>query len=170
MKEFKPAIIFVIKFLTIYFVGNIVYGLYVESFQQVVDPITNWVTEQSVNILNVVGESTETYIDKENPKVHILHDNLAVISVFEGCNGINVIVIFIAFLVAFGGGAKKLLWFVPLGILSIHIANLIRIVLLYFVAHYFSDYLYFTHKFLFTGFIYVWVLLLWFVWATRLCK
>lgn len=170
LKEFKPAILFVTKFLIIYFVGNILYGVYVESFNQVVDPITNWVTKQSVNVLNNVGEVTEAFEDEANPKVHILTNERTVLSVYEGCNGVNVIVIFVAFLFAYGGKWIRLLWFVPIGIILIHLANLTRIVLLYFVAEYYPNFMYFTHKYLFTGFIYVFVLMLWYLWATRISK
>lgn len=170
LKEFKPALLFVAKFLAIYFVGNILYGIYVESFNQVADPITNWVTLQSVEILNNVGEVTEAYEDEFVPNIHILLNDRSVISIYEGCNGVNVMVIFIAFLIAFGGKWIKMLWFIPVGIIGIHLTNLTRIVLLFFVAEYHPNLMYFTHKYLFTGFIYAFVLLLWYLWATRISK
>lgn len=170
IKEFKPAIFFVLKFLAIYFVGNILYGLYVESYDQIADPVTTWVTEQSVGILNISGQQTEAFKGSTDPKVYIKNTGQTVLSVYEGCNGLNVIIIFVAFLVAYGGKAKDFLWFIPLGILSIHLANLARIILLYFVVRYYPDYMYFTHKFLFTGFIYAFVLLLWYIWVSKLNK
>ena len=169
-KEFKPALLFVAKFLVIYFIGNILYGIYVESFGHVADPATNWVTDQSVTILNWVGEATEAYKDDANPKVHILLNERTVLSIYEGCNGLNVIVIFVAFLFAYGGKWIRVIWFIPFGVLFIHMANLTRIVLLYFVAEYYPNFMYFTHKYLFTGFIYAFVLLLWYWWATRISK
>ena len=165
LKEFKPALLFVTKFLIIYFIGNVIYGLYVESFGEKPDVLTEWVTEQSVQILNTTGQSTEVYCDEQAPKVHIVTENRAVISVYEGCNGVNVFVIFIAFVIAYGGNYKNLLWFIPLGLVGVHVANLLRIVMLYFVAEYFPNYMYFTHKFLFTGFIYAFVLALWYGWV-----
>ncbi len=170
LKEFKPALLFVTKFLAIYFIGNILYGLYVESFDNRPDSATAIVTDQSVWCLKESGENVESSLDSDQPKVHILLNNKIVLSVFEGCNGLNVMIIFLAFLVAYGGSWKKMLWFVPLGLVAIHLANLGRIAMLYYIAHYHPNWMYFTHKFLFTGFIYAFVLLLWYWWVTRLSK
>ena len=170
IKEFKPALLFVAKFLVIYFVGNVIYGVYVESFNNVADPMTNWVTIQSAQILNLFVAGVESYSDPMLPKVHLLLNNRTVISVYEGCNGLNVIIIFVAFLAAYGGRLKRLSWFVPLGIVIIHLFNLARIALLYYVAEYHHTFMYFTHKYLFTATIYVVVLALWYWWATKLSK
>lgn len=170
LKEFKPALLFVANFLAIYFIGNIIYGLFIESFQQVADPVTGWVTLQSADILNMLGAEVKTYADEMLPKVHILLENRTVLSVYEGCNGLNVIIIFVAFLFAYGGSTKSYLWFVPLGIVTIHFANLGRIVMLYYVAEFYPNFMYFTHKYLFTATIYVFVLALWYWWATKVSK
>lgn len=170
IKEFKPALLFLVKFLSIYFVGNIIYGLYIESFGIIADPMTAWVSEQSVFFLKAVGMNTETLVDDFAPKVRLLLDEHIVLNIYEGCNGLNVMIIFVAFLVAYAGNLQKLLWFVPFGLLMIHLMNLSRIVLLFFVAEYYENYLYFTHKYFFTGIIYVGVLILWYWWIANLSK
>ncbi len=170
LKEFKPALLFVTKFLVIYFIGNIIYGVYVESFNNMADPVTTWVTNQTNYFLNGLGEGSEILTDNAQPKVHIFNGSDKVLSVYEGCNGLNVMIIFVAFLVAYGGNLRNLMWFIPLGLVLIHFANIVRIVLLYFVAYYRPNFMYFTHKFLFTGFIYAFVLVLWYWWVTRLSQ
>lgn len=52
----------------------------------------------------------------------------------------------------------------PLGILIIHLINLGRIYLLFLVALYRPNYLYFTHKYFFTGIIYIAIFALWYIW------
>ncbi len=170
IKEFKPALLFLAKFLGVYFLGNIIYGLYIESFGNIADPMTFWVSEQTVLFLKAIGLHTETLLDDFAPKVRILLDDHSVLSVYEGCNGLNVMIIFVAFLVAYAGNMRKLLWFIPFGLLAIHLMNLSRIILLFFVAEYYEDYLYFTHKYLFTAVIYVGVLVLWYWWISKLSK
>jgi len=170
LKEFKPALWFLAKFLGVYFLGNIVYGVYIEGFGQVADPLTSWVSEQIVFLLSAFGLETSSMADDFAPKVRILLESHSVISIYEGCNGLNVIIIFIAFLVAYAGNLPRLVWFIPLGILVIHLMNLTRIILLFYVAEYYEDYLYFTHKYLFTAIIYVGVLGLWYWWVTYLNK
>ncbi len=170
IKEFKPALLFLAKFLGVYFLGNIVYGLYIESFGNIADPMTAWVSEQTVVFLKLLDLNSETLVDDFAPKIRLLLDDHSVLSIYEGCNGLNVMIIFVAFLVAYTGNTKRLLWFIPFGLLVTHLMNLGRIILLFFVAEYYEDYLYFTHKYLFTAAIYLVILVLWYWWIVSLSK
>jgi exosortase/archaeosortase family protein len=58
-------------------------------------------------------------------------------------------------------------WFVPTGLLIIHVVNLARIGLLFFVAEYQPDFMYFTHKYFFTAILYIIIFLLWMIWVKR---
>jgi exosortase family protein XrtF len=87
--------------------------------------------------------------------------------VYEGCNGLNVMIIFVAFLVAFGPIGRTLAWFIPLGLFIIHLVNLARIGLLFWVSLYMPKYMYFTHKYFFTAILYVVVFVLWIWWVRR---
>ncbi len=167
LKEFKPALIFLGKFLGTYLILNFLYGFYIEHYRPAPDPVTRMVTNQSAACLRIVGVDASINDRPEKTAVSILKDGRAVVSVYEGCNGLNVLIIFLAFVVAYGGRWQRMLWFIPLGILTIHLLNLARIDLLFMVADQFPKYLYFTHKYLFTAFIYVGVFALWFGWVTK---
>ena len=153
--------------MIIYFVGNILYGVYVESYGPKADGITWWVSEQTVSILDVLGYDASTNPVANDPKVALLNGSNTVVNMFEGCNGINIMILFMAFIFAFSGKKKDLLWFVPAGFLFIHLSNLARIVLLYWVAETKPDYMYFTHKYLFTTIIYAAIFFLWVIWVVR---
>jgi exosortase family protein XrtF len=162
-KEFRPAIFFILKFLAVYLVGNIFYGLFITHFKSAPDPVTVWVTNQVGDILNLITPPVTTLAHSTKPTVLIVQ-NKPVISVYEGCNGLNVVIVFLAFLVAYGPMTRKLLWFIPVGILVIHVSNLLRVGLLFFVSKNYPHQLYFLHKYFFTAFIYVVVFALWFCW------
>jgi exosortase family protein XrtF len=98
------------------------------------------------------------------------NDGLVVINVYEGCNGINVIIVFVAFLVAFGGPPKSLVLFGIGGIVLIHLFNLARIAFLFFLALSNSRSFYYYHKYLFTATLYGVVFLLWAVWVLKFTK
>ncbi|QOI97879.1 MAG: exosortase family protein XrtF [Flammeovirgaceae bacterium] len=170
VNEFKPAILFLAKFVGIYLLGNLLYGWYITSWYPAPDPVTSWVTHQSADILKLFGWDTSTYNHIVKPTTYIVYDQKSIIAVYEGCNGLNVVIIFLAFLIAFGPISKKLIWFVPLGIFIIHISNLARIILLFLVSLKLPDFLYFTHKYLFTAFIFLFVFLLWLWWIFKLSK
>jgi exosortase/archaeosortase family protein len=80
----------------------------------------------------------------------------------------NTMIIFVAFMVAFGPLNKAIAWFIPMGLVIIHIANLGRILMLFFVAEYRPDAMYFIHKYVFTAALYLIIFGLWLLWLNRL--
>ena len=168
--EFRPTIFFLVKFLGIYLIANLLYGWYVTAWHPRPDPVTSWVSDQTAAILRVAGYDSQSVDNSKKPTTIILNGDTSILSVYEGCNGINSAIVFFAFLFAFGPYKKTLLWFTPLGIVVVHLANLLRIVLLFFVAIYLPHYLYFSHKYLFTAFIYLVVFAMWIWWVMKLSR
>jgi exosortase family protein XrtF len=167
IKEFKPALLFLGKFLLIYFVSNILYGLFVESFDRKPDPITKLVTIQSAWVLERVGYDITVADHPTEPKVRLNNDQSTVLNVFEGCNGLNVMIVFVAFLFAFGGPGKVLAYFLPAGLIIIHLVNLLRINLLFYLSLHHPKQFYYYHKYFFTATLYLIVFTLWAIWVIR---
>lgn len=170
MKEFLPAFRFLGVFLGLYLGLNIMYGLWISSYGQQADLATVLITKQTSYILNLFGEETQTSPREGTPTVSIIKDGRVALGVFEGCNSINVMIVFVVFLFAFKGSWKKLAWFLPLGLVLIYIANLARVVLLYYVAEYWRQYFYYIHKYLFTAAIYLIVFILWWWWIEKVSR
>lgn len=168
MSDLKPAIRFVAIFVVLYLVLNVVYGLWIRSYGNHPDPATKTVTHQSSAILNLLGEQTTTAPKPGTASVSILIGMRNALNVYEGCNGINVMIVFVAFIVAFGGAVRKMAWFIPMGLVLIHTFNLVRVVGLYYIAEYRHEYFYYTHKYAFTAFIYIFVLILWWWWIEKI--
>lgn len=170
LKEFKPALRFVGVFVGLYLALNLLYGFWITAYDEVADPATQWVTRQSAGWLKLAGEDVQIKPKVGKPTVSICRGDDVVVNVFEGCNGINVMVVFVSFIVAFGGAIKKMLWFIPAGLLIIHGVNLLRVGGLYLVAAHFEAYFYYIHKYAFTASIYVIVAVLWWWWIERVNK
>lgn len=168
MKEFIPAFRFLTIFLGLYLGLNVVYGIWISSFDKRADSATIFITKQTSQILNLIGEGTYTRPKSGKPTVAILKDDRIALSVFEGCNSINVMIVFVSFLFAFNGNWKKLAWFLPVGLVLIYLANLFRIIALYYVAEYWRQYFYYIHKYMFTAGIYVIVFILWWWWVEKI--
>ena len=168
--EFKPATIFLAKFVGLYISLNLLYGIFVSAYRPAADPITRWVTENTRAVLSIFNHDAEIIHQANRATSTIRFSGHAIVSVYEGCNGVNVVVIFLAFLFAFGPYRRQLLWFIPVGIAFIHLFNLIRIGGLFFITLYKPDWTYFLHKYLFTAFIYLIVFALWFWWVSRFSK
>jgi exosortase family protein XrtF len=164
IQEFKPTILFLVKFVGLYFILNLLYGVYVKNDYPNPDGATISVTHQTAGILGWLGWETTTHNHSSKPTTSIVYQNRGIVSVYEGCNGINVAIIFLCFLFAFGPINRKLAWFAPAGVLILHLANLGRILGLFWVVIYLPNAVYFTHKYLFTAFIYAVVFGMWLIW------
>ena len=163
-REYKPVIFFLLRFLGVYVLGNIIHGFWVASFGNSPDPYTAMVTENAAWVLRLLGFDSNTTVVMGMPKVALELSNHTVININEGCNAINVSILFLAFLVAYRGTWKRTIIFGLVGFVLIYLFNLIRIVGLFWVAEFRPDFLPFTHKYLFTGIIYAFVFGLWFIW------
>lgn len=166
-QDFKPSILFLAKFIGLYLVLNVAYGFYLDASKGHADVMTQWVTEQTATIIDTYIDEISTGPKQDLKSIFIYKGSTAILSVYEGCNGLNVMVIFVSFLIAFGKIGKRMLWFIPLGIVVIHIFNLLRIILLFHVTISMPDFLYFSHKYLFTAFIYIAVFGMWALWIMK---
>jgi len=88
----------------------------------------------------------------------------------SNCNAISLFSLFSVFVLAYPGHQKNKLWFVPLGILLIHILNIIRVISLAIIAYYSPYSLSFNHTYTFTFFVYAFIFLLWMVWVNKFAQ
>ena len=168
-KEFKPAIRFVLIFVGLYFAGNLIYGLYISYKGNTPDEMTQLIADQSAWLLNNgFGYDVKAVLNVASPTVFLKTGEYIVLNIYEGCNGINVFIVFAAFVIAFNGNQRKLFWYIPLGVLILYISNILRIVCLYWTAVSFHRYFYYVHKYIFTGVIYAVVFVLWIIWVYQL--
>jgi exosortase family protein XrtF len=170
LKEFKPTILFLVKFIGIYVVANLLYGIYVTAYSPGPDPITSLVSRQTAVTLGICGWPSITQDNEKKPTTLLIHEGRSILAIYEGCNGVNIMIIFVAFLFAFGPVSKPLWIFALVGILMIHVMNLLRISLLFWVALYLPNFVYFVHKYLFTAILFIFVFVLWIVWVRKFSK
>lgn len=83
----------------------------------------------------------------------------------SGCNALTLFCLFAVFILAYPGHQKSKWWFVPFGILSIHILNIGRVIALTLIAFYSPSSLSFNHTYTFTFLIYGYIFLLWVWWV-----
>jgi exosortase family protein XrtF len=168
IKEFRPTLLFLAKFLAFYFLSNILYGLWIESYGNSPDPFTILVTQNISSILNWMDFDTFVGSSKTQPYVLLFHHSTVILSVFEGCNGLNVMFVFASFLFAFGPMRLFTFYYFIGGIVIIHVVNLLRIGLLYWLALNNSTQFYYFHKYFFTATLYMVVFLMWSLWIFKI--
>ena len=83
------------------------------------------------------------------------------------CSGLKQFYQWTFLMVLFPGPWKKKLWYIPLGILVIHLVNIMRIVILSVILMNWPDQWHFSHDWILRPFFYVVIFALWVIWVEK---
>ena len=170
-RKYNSVIRFVILFIGTYLVLGIFYSIYLklsENGSYFPDYLTNLVAKQSATVLNGLGYSTVLTPDSIDLGMLITINNKYTVNIVEGCNSVSVIILFVAFIIAFAENFKKTLLFLFAGVVLIYVVNIIRIVILTIALYKYPQYENILHSVVFPGIIYSMVFILWMVWVRML--
>ncbi len=162
LRENRRVLYFLLRFVGAFGVLSISYALWLDRFGDNPDPFS-WLVGKHLNLL--FGGRLELTPIPYHAAIDVSYEHSSAVSLFEGCNGIAVMILFFAFVFAFKGRWVNLLWFVPAGFVVIHLFNLARLALLINLAHDSSPLFHFMHKYLFSLIIYAVVFGLWVIWV-----
>lgn len=155
-------------FLGTYILLSFLYGGYLQlskSGNDHTDYVTRLVAEQSETLINWMGYASIVFPDPDYPGMQLFINNKMVGQIIEGCNSVSIIILFIAFIVAFSQNWKKTMLFLIIGAVLIYAVNLIRIALLAIALYQLPRYQEILHTVIFPGIIYGMVFLLWVIWV-----
>lgn len=172
MQNNKTVIIFLVKFFGTYLVLFLLYSLYLSKNQKTASvfacaPITKSVAEQSKYLLNVAGFDAKIEQHTSEMSIKLFINNTYVARVIEGCNAISIIILFIAFIVAFASGFKKTALYILFGSLIIYVINIVRIAIIAWAIYKYPAYENVLHTIIFPSIIYGVTFLLWFIWIQK---
>lgn len=161
----------VLKFLGIFFgsylIFTIAYNYYLTNFSsQTYYPeiITHVVTLQSQELIEAFGYTTKSIKSLNDPSMRLGVNGQYLVRIVEGCNAISVMILFMAFILAFKTTWKKTLLYILAGLAIIYALNILRIALLTIALYEYPQYEHFLHGTVFPAIIYGVVFLLWFIW------
>lgn len=160
------------KILSFFLIAAILYTGWLLVYYLLINRYTTWDFELNYNIVYLAHKGFDllgmvSHIELESDHVLLLLDagTNRPILVGDECNGFKLFSIFSIFIIAFPGNFKKKLWYIPMGLIFIHLANVIRVMALVLINSYYPQYLDFNHLYTFTVFVYGIIFLLWYVWA-----
>lgn len=168
--QYKPFLLFLGKFLLSYLILTIIYQSYLNRFdasKSEVDTFTQSVAHQTETVLSWFDPQSYTMPNLREPSIKIIYHNKYVSRIIEGCNALSVIILFIAFVIAFSGKFKNTVLFILFGSILIHLLNVGRIVLLCIALYQFPQYEEMLHGVVFPLVIYGVVFLLWVIWVNK---
>lgn len=171
--KYKDVFRFIILFLGVYLVLTLMYGVYLsfsENGDYKPDYITNLVARQSSSLITEFGYDAEVVPHESMTSMKLYIDQQFLARIIEGCNAISIIILFIAFIIAFSQRFKKTLLFVFAGSVLIYGFNIIRIAILAIAIYRFPQHEKILHEVVFPCLIYGLVFLLWMIWVRMLPK
>ena len=164
----KDVIIFIIITLTVHysyrFWANTAHYWPIEKQMNLAHDKASWIVfNQSVWFIDHVLRIPITTDDKRT----ILFENNGFIAINQSCSGLKPILQFILLMFIFPVPWKHKAWFIPMGIVIVHIVNLFRITGLAVVTITIPEYWDFAHDNVFRPFLYVVIFFLWVWWAEK---
>ncbi|MCF6181663.1 exosortase family protein XrtF [Lutibacter sp.] len=172
MQSNKSVIYFLIKFFGVYALLFVLYAWYLNENQVkkpyfACAPITKNVANQTENLLNFVGYHVSMEQHTKEVSINILVNNKLVARIIEGCNSVSIIILYIAFIIAFKGSFKNTILFIIGGSLLIYYFNIVRIAIISIAIYKYPEYEKTLHEIIFPLLIYGLTFLLWFIWVKK---
>lgn len=170
-KKYKTVVRFVVLFLGTYLLLGAGYALYLKTSvngRYFPDFITDLVARQSAAVLDAFGHRAILAQDAVVQGMLLTIDGNYTVNIVEGCNSVSVIILFVAFVIAFAENLKKTVLFLFAGAVLIYIVNILRIAILTVALYRYPQYENILHSVVFPGIIYSMVFVLWMVWVRML--
>jgi exosortase family protein XrtF len=163
-QTFRPALRFLGVFFLVYVIAVSVYSFYLATLSGQVDIFTKGAASAAIWLLNTLNFQAIGINHPETNSVWIYMVDKPVVRVIEGCNGVSVIILLMAFVLAFKGSKFNYLWFLPTSFVSIWTFNAIRISWLAIVVNQGGISSFDLNKSIFNGSIYFLVFISWLGW------
>lgn len=163
--DFKPVLKILLRFIILYVVMVLGYQFYLNGFKNSgLDPFSTWVMRQVDFLQNSLGYPSQMVEGKlEDETTWFFVSGKYVSRMVEGCNAVSVMILFLAFVFAFYERIRTFV-FGALGLVFLHIMNVLRIVGLNIVIVEVPDYSKIVHDYFFPAIIYGSVVVLWLIW------
>lgn len=162
-----------IKFLilasALYLLLFLVHQFIVKRYTYYDQRFITWIIQGADVGLRLLGY--KTFMVLQDRDIQVLGiDGSNGVWVGSNCNAISLFSLFSVFIIAYPGPWKHKAWFIPAGIVAIHLINILRVVALAIIANYDYRLLDFNHTYTFTFLVYGFIFALWIIWVNRFSK
>jgi exosortase family protein XrtF len=155
----SEVVVFFAKALAIYVVWYLVYDLWMLPDGRV----DAWLSEHIVRVSGALLSGMGFDVVASGRIVGLVGANM--LEIVNGCNGIEVLGLFVGFVVAYPGRTENRYWFIPLGILVLYVTNVVRIVVLAITQLHVPAIFDVTHDYSTTAIFYAVVFVMWVFWV-----
>lgn len=175
-----PIRLFLGKALLVFILWQIVYLSFLKQSKVLDHPLTTHVAEASAFFLNSMtpmsGFTTSRvdiswvnegeFLDEEASQ--IIHNGKLVLFIADSCNGLELIVLYIGFIVCMPSKFWRKILYIVIGVILLDLINIARCVGLIYLREYLEAYFQFAHKYLFKITVYAATFLIWRFYARKI--
>jgi exosortase family protein XrtF len=166
----NPFILFLVKAAILYIGWELLYELWLHPNRTLELLVVSNITLLVNGILELLGFAL---IDPDMIQGYdrtLGIDSTHGLYIADSCAGVPLMALFAGFILAYPGSTIRKLIYIPIGLIIIHLINILRIVGLAIVTLYAPEMLDFNHHYAFTIIVYTCIFLLWILWVNRFSK
>lgn len=176
----KPIRLFLGKALLVFIVWKIIYGVFLNNSNHLDHLLTTHVAEVSTKFLNNIGVldgfTTKRQMKEiiQNGAVHkwevsqIFHHNNIVLNIADACNGLELMVLYIGFIICMPSSFLRKTIYIILGVIALDLLNIFRCMGLIYLREYFNAYFQFAHHYLFKATVYTATFAIWMLYSRKI--
>jgi exosortase/archaeosortase family protein len=158
----NPIISFLLTVLVLYLLWYLIYDLWLHPNERIDLLVIDLTISLSKFILEHLGYVVFTGIERV-----IGVDGTGGLWIGDNCNGITLFARFAIFILAYRGPIKTKIIFVSLGILTIELLNVLRVITLAILDTHSRAWTEFNHTYTFNILIYAYIFSLWMLWVNK---
>lgn len=169
----KPILNASLKALFLFLLWKAIYLLLLLPTRMLDKPLTDAVGNQTVKVLNLV-HGTQGFVAKSIVSENLFEGQLViseasviffnvkrVMGIADPCNGLELIVLYVGFILIMPAKLKRKFLYVVFGVLLIYLLNVLRCAALATIQIYVKHFFVFAHHYLFKIIIYAAIFMLW---------
>lgn len=164
----KKVTFFFIKLFVLFSLWFFCYALILLPNRRIDRPLTNFLTAGVTKGINLVSSEQIGWTeDPVRPCTHLTKDGKAIFDIFDICNGLDLMFIYVGVLLLLPYPFKRKIAYGIVGVMAIIFLNIIRICSLYFIYVYQRSAFDFSHHYLFTLLMYVLIFYGWWLFVKK---
>ncbi len=173
----KPIRVFIFKVILISLLWKCLYVFALYESKILDEPLTEYVGQNSAWVLNKLSNSnlfnakllfTKSQFEGqilEGKSSHIFYGKRLVMFIADPCNGLELLVLYLIFIIALPATLQRKLFFAVVGVIIIHCVNIVRCVGLVALLLHYDEYFNIAHHYIFKMVVYMSIFLCWFWFA-----
>ncbi len=171
---------FILRIVIILITWKVLYLVFLMPTRILDKPLSQSVASNAAWILNIFTHSTDYTAKSENgsistengvvsmPLSNIYFHQRNIVSIEDGCNALELFILYAGFIVCMPGSMRKKLIFIVGGVLLIYIVNVIRCAGITYIILYDPKHADFAHHYVFTFIVYSVIIGLWLIFSKNL--